>query len=81
MVWFSIEFSDYGTTIVSQLSLRSLRSRSIGNLSLHLPPNCKCTFIGVFWSFIIVAVFYNQNKRTKFMVWIFFPRKLNTTSN
>jgi len=35
-VWFSIEFSDYGATIVSHPSLRSLRGRSISNLQLHL---------------------------------------------
>jgi len=29
MLWFSIEFSDYGATIVSQLSLRFLNGRSI----------------------------------------------------
>jgi len=29
MLWFSIKFFDYGTTIVSPLSLCSLRGRSI----------------------------------------------------
>jgi len=36
MLWFSIEFSDYGTTIVSQLSLHSPHGRSIWYLSLLL---------------------------------------------
>jgi len=35
-LWFSIEFSDYGTNIGSLLSLRSLYSRYILNLSLRL---------------------------------------------
>jgi len=30
MSWFSIEFYDYGTTIVSQLNLRFIHSRSFG---------------------------------------------------
>jgi len=34
MLWFSIEFSDYSATIVSQRSLHSLRGRSIWNLLL-----------------------------------------------
>jgi len=36
-----IEFSDYGATIVSQLSLRFLRGRSIRNLSFRLSRSSK----------------------------------------
>jgi len=36
MLWFGIKFPDYGTTIVAQLSLHTLRGRFIGNLLLLL---------------------------------------------
>jgi len=34
--WISIEFSDYGSTIISKLSLHSLHGWFIWNLSLRL---------------------------------------------
>jgi len=36
MFWLSIEFFDYGATVVSELSLHSLHGRFIRNVSLCL---------------------------------------------
>jgi len=56
--WISIEFSDYGATIISELSLCSLHGRSIWNVLLRLATPHYGEFIGVFWYFI----FYNHDK-------------------